>query len=234
MLTSPHFLSDELSLSAVIPAINEERSLPQTLPRLLNEADEVLVVDGGSRDSTRSLAEDLGARVVSAPLGRGVQLQRGAEKARGAILWFVHADTLAPAGAGEKIRAAIEAGYRAGAFAIRFDGPGWRYQLGSMLATARSRMGGLALGDQAIFVTRALFFQIGGFPPWPLFEDVALWRKLRGRTRVILLEPPVTTSARRFEKLGPIRAVFTNWFLLFLFQCGVSPHRLANWYRTFR
>lgn len=194
----------------------------------------MLVVDAGSADATAALALGMGARVVTAPRGRGIQLNRGALQAKGDVLWFVHADTLVPETSGNAVREAIRSGFRAGAFAVRFDAPGWKYRLGSKLASARSRCGGLALGDQAIFVERKLFRESGGFPAWPLFEDVALWRSLRRVTRVCILEPPVLTSARRFKKLGPLRTVLLNWTLLLLFECGVSPERLARWYRSIR
>lgn len=234
MLASRRRLMQADSISAIVPTLNEERSLLKTLERLAPEVDELLVVDGGSLDGTATVAERNGARVLHSMPGRGVQLQRGAEEASGSILWFVHADTLVPRGAGGRIRAAICLGYEAGAFAVEFHAPGWRYRLGSLLATSRTRWGGLALGDQAIFVTRRCFFEVGGYPPWPLFEDVSLWRKLKRKTRTVLLEPPVITSARRFEKLGPLRTVFVNWALLLLYHFGVSPHRLARWYRSYR
>jgi len=218
------------SLSAVVPTLDEARELPATLAALLPEVDEILVADGGSADSTRTLARDGGARVVEGARGRGSQLNLGAREAAGDLLWFVHADTRVPPGSGDAVRAAIAAGAVGGAFEVRFDADGWRYAFGGAVASSRSRWFRIFLGDQAPFVERATFDRLGGFAAWPLFEDLDFCRRLRSTGRIAILGPAVTTSARRFAARGPLRGVFENWWLTILFLSGVSPERLARRY----
>lgn len=221
-------------LSAVVPALDEAAELPATLESLAGEADEVVVADGGSRDGTPDLARRAGARVVDAARGRGRQLNAGAASARGDLLWFVHADTRVASGSGARLRAAVAAGAVGGAFEIRFGAAGWRYRLGGTLASARSRRFRFFLGDQAPFARRADYLALDGFRDWPLFEDVDFCRRLRERGPLAILTPPVVTSARRFERIGPLAGVARNWFLLLLYELGVSPPRLARLYRAAR
>lgn len=221
-------------LTAVIPTLDEEQELGPTIEALAPEVDELVVADGGSRDGTATLAAARGAKLALGARGRGAQLALGASVASGEALWFVHADTQVAPGSGDLVRAALAAGAPGGAFEVRFAGPGWRYRLGSALASARSRRGGLFLGDQAPFVSRAAYEALGGIRPWPLFEDVDFCRRLRRLGDTVILRPPVVTSARRFAATGPLRAVATNWLLLGLFELGVSPQRLARWYRRGR
>lgn len=222
------------SISAVVPALDEERSIAATLSSLSGLADERIVVDGGSRDRTRELARDAGARVIESPRGRGAQLNRGARAAIGEVLLFVHADTLVPPGAGSAILAAIDAGALGGAFRIRFDAPGWRYRLGETLASWRSRWSGVALGDQAQFVRRDVFAALGGYAEWPILEDLDFSLRLRRQGRVVILPLAVTTSARRFVRRGPLRTVLRNWWIVARFRTGASPRELARLYGDVR
>ena len=222
------------TLSAVVPALDEERELAATLAALSAEVDEIVVADGGSRDATPAIARESGARVSQGPPGRGYQLNAGAAMARGDLLWFVHADTRVAPGGGARLRAAVAAGAVGGAFEIRFAADGWRYRLGGALASARSRRFRFFLGDQAPFARRADYAALGGFRDWPLFEDVDFCRRLRARGPLAILTPPVATSARRFERVGPLAGVARNWLLLLLFEMGVSPQRLARLYRAAR
>lgn len=221
-------------LTAVIPTLDEERALGPTLAALRPEVDRIVVADGGSSDGTAALAASWGALLVSAAGGRGAQLAAGANAAPGSALWFVHADTRVPPGSGALVRAALAGDAVGGAFEVRFDGPGWRYRLGSHLASARSRRGGLFLGDQAPFASLAAYEALGGMRPWPLFEDVDFSRRLRRLGRTVVLRPPVVTSARRFAASGPLRGVAKNWLLLALFDLGLSPERLARHYQRIR
>jgi len=218
------------SLSAVVPTLDEERAIAATLSALAPEVDEVVVADGGSRDRTAEIARAAGALVVEGARGRGEQLNAGARAARGDLLWFVHADTRVAPGSGPAVRGAMAAGARGGAFEIRFDAPGWRYAFGGAVASSRSRWFGIFLGDQAPFVSRETFTSLGGFAAWPLFEDLDFSRRLRRLGGIAILEPPVTTSARRFQARGPLRGVFENWWLTLLFLSGVPPQRLVNRY----
>ena len=226
-----------MRLAIIIPTLNEEPSLRRILPLALAAADEVVVSDGGSTDRTVEVARSLGARVVTGPAGRGGQLNRGAAATDGDILLFLHADTILPEGAGRSVRAAVEAGAVGGAFLIRFDLDGFLYRLGARVVNLRTRRAFMTLGDQAQFVTREAFQELGGFREWPILEDLDFATRLRRRwtrRRLAVVPHPVVTSARRFARKGPVRTVLKNWLIWLLFLLGVSPHRLARLYRHIR
>ena len=219
----------------MIPTLDEEPALRERLPRVLALADEVVVTDGGSRDATREVAAGLGATVVSGPPGRGPQLNRGAAAATGAaVLLFLHADTELPPEAPAAVRAAVAAGYDGGAFLVRFTADSPIYRLGSAVVNARTRLLRAALGDQALFATSAAFARLGGYRDWPILEDLDFARRLNRDGRMAVLPHHVTTSARRFERRGPLRTVATNWLIWTLFAAGVSPQRLARLYAHVR
>ncbi|HEX5716884.1 MAG TPA: TIGR04283 family arsenosugar biosynthesis glycosyltransferase [Thermoanaerobaculia bacterium] len=226
-----------MRLAIVIPALNEEGALRRNLPGALAHADEVVVSDGGSADGTLEVAHALGARTVSGPACRGEQLNRGAAATDADVLLFLHADTVLPKGAGRAVREAVAAGAPGGAFFIRFDGDGFVYRLGERVVNLRTKLAFTPLGDQAQFATRAAFRELGGFRAWPILEDLDFAKRMRqrwGRRRLAVLEDPVVTSARRFEKQGPARTVALNWMIWLLFALGASPHRLAKIYRQVR
>jgi rSAM/selenodomain-associated transferase 2 len=233
-------LAPPMRLAIVIPALNEEGTLRCNLPDALAQADEVVVSDGGSADGTLEVARELGARTVCGPAGRGGQLNRGAiaAMATGAdILLFLHADTALPRNAGRAVKEAVAAGAPGGAFFIRFDQDGFVYRLGGRVVNLRTKLAFTPLGDQAQFVTREAFRELGGFREWPILEDLDFAKRMRqrwGRRRLAVLEDPVVTSARRFEKQGPARTVALNWTIWLLFALGASPHRLAKIYRHVR
>ncbi len=215
----------------IVPTLEEEGRIGRLVASLVEEADEVIVTDGGSRDGTAREAEAAGARVVVGPRGRGGQLNRGVARSSAPILLFLHADTKLPPGSLQRIRTAVAAGAVGGGFTVRFEGVGWRFALGSHLASRRTRRYGLPLGDQAQFATRSAFEAIGGFPDWPILEDLELARRLKKLGLVAILEPPVSTSARRFLAQGPVRTVALNWLIFAGYYLGISPHRLARLYR---
>jgi rSAM/selenodomain-associated transferase 2 len=224
-------------LAIVVPTLNEEDTLRRYLSAALAVADEVIVSDGGSADATVTVARSLGARVVMGPPGRGVQLNRGASAAiegKADILLFLHADTTLPPGGGEAVRAAVARGAPGGAFFLRFDADRPMQRLGSWLVNRRTRWLRVPLGDQAQWATRETFEKLGGFPDWPLLEDIDLMRRLRRLPGFTIIEEPVVTGARRFLELGSVRTVAINWLIWLLFLCGVSPHRLARLYRQIR
>lgn len=229
--------ANSLRLAIVIPALNEEATLLRNLPGALAQADEVVVSDGGSSDRTLAVARDLGARAVSGPACRGGQLNRGAAATDADILLFLHADTVLPTDAGGRVKEAVAAGAPGGAFFVRFDGDGFVYRLGERVVNLRTKRAFTPLGDQAQFATREAFRELGGFREWPILEDLDFAKRMRrrwGRRRLAVLEDPVTTSARRFEKQGPARTVALNWTIWMLFALGASPHRLAKIYRHVR
>jgi GT2 family glycosyltransferase len=167
-------------------------------------------------------------------LNRGAAAAHEAGREPEEILLFLHADTTLPEGAVELVRQAVAAGAVGGAFEIRFDAPGWVYRLGERIASLRSRWSRLALGDQAQFVRRRSFEELGGFREWPLLEDLDFMLRLRQSGPIAILRPPVVTSARRFAARGPLRTVLGNWWIWTQFVRGVPPERLAARYRDVR
>ena len=222
------------SVSIIIPALNEGDSIGSTLDSVMKSGSdiEVLLVDGGSTDQTTEVALACGARVITSERGRGAQMHRGASEARGAILWFVHADTLAPAGSADRIMAAMQdEQVVAGNFAIRFGGEQRAARFMTWLYPQLRRLG-LCYGDSAIFVRRDAYFAVGGFKPLPIFEDVELLREMRKLGRFVHLPFTVTTSSRRFAK-GSFAVTLTRWVALqCLYWLGVSPKRLGRHYHA--
>lgn len=215
-------------ISVVIPALNEAANLPATLVRVRAAlaGAEIIVADGGSGDATVAIARAHGALTVTTPGGRGVQLSAGASAARGDLLLFLHADTLLPPNAGAILAAWFaRAEVRIGCFRLAFDDGGaflracaWCSRIDSVFTR---------FGDQGIAVRREFYAELGGFPAWPLFEDVDLLRRARRVTRVWSFPACVTTSARRFRAHGPLRQQWRNVRLLLRFLAGASPHALA-------
>jgi hypothetical protein len=222
------------TLAIIVPTLNEEGALRRHLPSALAVADEVIVSDGGSVDGTLAVARELGARVVSGPPGRGGQLNRGAAAASADILLFLHADTSLPEQGVERAREAVARGACGGAFLLRFDVDRPMQRLGSRLINWRTWRFRVPLGDQAQFATRETFDRLGGFPDWPILEDLDFILRLRRLAGFTVIAAPVTTGARRFVEQGAVRTVATNWLIWLLFLCGVSPHRLARLYRQIR
>ena len=217
-------------ISVVIPTLDAEAELPETLGALAHGLEivrELIVSDGGSGDATVRIAEEAGASVISGPPGRGGQLRRGAQAARGDWLLFLHADTHLPPGWAEAALAHMETGM-AGWFRLSFRarGAGARWTAG--WANLRSRAG-LPYGDQGLLVPRALYGSVGGFDDVPLMEDVAMARRLRGRLRPV--GATVTTSAARYEARGWIRQGARNLGTLARHLGGASPESLAERYR---
>jgi rSAM/selenodomain-associated transferase 2 len=223
-----------LRLSIVMPVVDDREALASNLPSALRHADQVIVSDGGSTDGSRALARSLGAVVVSGAPGRGVQLNRGAREADGDVLIFLHADTRLPTGAREQIESALAAGYAGGGSRLTFDVAGPLLRFGARWINGRTRLTRLPLGDQAQFLTRSAFDELGGFRDWPILEDLDLMRRLKRRHRVAVLDGPVVTSSRRFRKGGKSKTIAINWSIWTLYALGVSPHRLARWYRKVR
>lgn len=223
-----------MKLAVIIPTLNEEEALSRHLPLLARPADEIIVSDGGSVDATVAVAESSGARVVIGPPGRGGQLNRGAQEARAEVLLFLHADTTLPAGGLDAVRRAVDQGFVGGGFGVRFDADTRMLRLTKRLINLRTRLTRAPLGDQAQFATRTAFERVGGFEDWPILEDLDFIRRLRKAGRLAILEPAVTTAARRFQQRGHLRTVSTNWLIWTLFLAGIPPHRLARLYQQVR
>ena len=230
-----------MTISVIIPTLNEERNLPDTLTCLsVSTVTEIIIVDGGSTDGTLSLAQEFctrtaNARLVTAPRGRARQMNEGAKASRGDILLFLHADTQLPAKAGRIVEWAMaKPNVVGGRFDVRFDSPSAWGRVISSFMNHRSRLTGIATGDQAQFVRRHVFELLGGFSEIPLMEDIEFSARLQQAGRTVALRDTVVTSFRRWNAQGPLRTILLMWILRFLYWAGVSPARLSRWYKTVR
>jgi rSAM/selenodomain-associated transferase 2 len=222
-----------MKLSIVMPVLDEAAEIETALSALVpyrQRGVEVIVVDGGSSDSTAERARALADRVIAALRGRALQMNAGAAVATGDVLLFLHADTRLPENAdGPVLDGLARSGSAWGRFDVRFDGGGL-LRLVAMMMNARSRLTGIATGDHALFVTRAAFERVGGFPPIALMEDVALSVRLKRFGRPCALRARVTTSARRWRKHGTLCTVLLMWRLRLRFFLGADPAKLARAY----
>jgi rSAM/selenodomain-associated transferase 2 len=219
-------------LSIVIPVLNEPglADLLESLEPLRGRGAELIVVDGGSADGTVTRAVGIADRIVVTAAGRARQQNAGAELARGDALLFLHADTQLPDDAMDRVRAALAVGGW-GRFDLALTGRGLMFRVIERMVSLRSRLTGIATGDQAIFVRRDLFERADGFPEIPLMEDVALSRRLRRAGRPVCLRARVTTSSRRWETRGVWRTILLMWRLRLAYWLGADPARLAARYR---
>lgn len=222
------------SIAVIVPALDEESTLQATLPPLVEQADEVIVSDGGSGDQTIALARELGATLVEGPAGRGNQLNLGAAAATADVLLFVHADTTLPSEGIDAIRRAIAEGAVGGGFLVEWRSDRPILRLGGRLTNLRTRLTRCPLGDQAQFCRRDLFEEMGGFQEWPILEDVDLARRLKRQGPIALLKTPVSASPRRYQTRGITRTIVTNWMIWTLYFLGVSPQRLGRLYENVR
>jgi rSAM/selenodomain-associated transferase 2/rSAM/selenodomain-associated transferase 1 len=220
-------------LSIVVPTFNEERTIEQTLGAIAGLPDvEVIVADGGSTDATAEIARRVGVCVVPVRPGRGRQMNAGAALARGEVLLFLHADTKLPGGFREHVWSTLDRGAVAGAFPLRINDEHSGLRWIEWGANLRSHFLQMPYGDQGLFVRSELFHRVGGFPNWPLMEDYELCRRLRRHGRILLAPAAISTSARRWMKLGLWRTTFINQLCIAGFRLGVSPERLAHWYSS--
>lgn len=224
------------TISIIIPTLNESESIGKTLTAVsqLTIPVEVIAVDGGSDDDTQKLARSYGARVVSSERGRGAQMHRGASVALGDVFWFLHADSVVPANAADLIRETLtDNGVIAGNFEVHFDGKSAAARFMTWLYPQLRRLG-LCYGDSAIFVRRGAYQESGGFDSLPIFEDLDLLRRLRGKGRFVHLPATVVTSARRFTGRSFI-TTFIRWIALqLLYSAGLNPRRLGRLYAPVR
>ncbi len=219
-------------LSIVVPVLDEAAGIETALGALQvlrGHGHEVIVVDGGSLDETPALATRLADRILRAPRGRAAQMNAGAAVATGSALLFLHADTRLPDNADELVAAAL-ARRNWGRFDVRIDSGRALLAVVGWMMNARSRLSGIATGDQAMFVSRAVFERAGGFPAIALMEDVALSARLKDLGPPACVRAKVTTSARRWERYGVLPTMFLMWKLRLLFRCGADPRRLAQMY----
>ena len=225
-----------MRISVVIPALNEEKSIATTLAALEPlKPHELIIVDGGSSDRTVEICNRLGATVLSSPRGRGLQMNHGARQATGDVLLFLHADTCLPRSAFDDIFHALrEHRCVGGRFDVKLDGAHWMFGVIGAMISLRSRLSRVATGDQAIFVRREIFGELGGFPNIPLMEDVAFSQALKCKGTIACLRSRVLTSARRWEREGIWGTIFKMWMLKSLFLVCISPGRLKRYYGDIR
>ncbi len=231
--------ADRPPVSVIIPARNEAAAISATV-RSAREAgaDEVIVVDGESRDGTAGEARRVADAVILSPPGRARQMNAGARASKGAILLFLHADTTMPGGAVASVRKAMEREeIVGGAFSVKLavsaGAPSFRkaaLRLTARMINLRARFFRAYTGDQAIFLRRDVFETLGAYPEIPLMEDVELSRRLARLGRTVLLPERITTSARRWETHGTVRTILLMWGLRLAYRAGMSPERCAELY----
>jgi len=242
-----------MTIAVIIPVLNEARCIGQTLSHTTTLGfDDLIIVDGGSSDETGAIVELFADRLrvaphsapaqrppcirfLTAPPGRARQLNAGAASSRCDVLLFLHADTHLPMNARQAIATALsDKACVGGRFNVRLDSDRPLARLIGNMMNLRSRWSGIATGDQAIFVRREVFAQIGRFTEMPLMEDIEFTRRLKRAGRLAFLQDQVVTAFRRWEQNGPLRTILLMWTLRFLYWIGVSPYRLQHFYRMVR
>lgn len=246
-----------MKIAVIIPTLNEEQALPDTLARTARLGfDEIIVVDGGSSDRTVEIVHDLQVRcstfdvhplpnleprtsssiiLLPAAPGRARQMNAGASQSQAGIFLFLHADTHLPAEARQAIEGALDdPACVGGRFDVRFERDTGLAWLIARLISLRSRWSGIATGDQALFVRHEVFARLGGFTDIPIMEDVDFTRRLKRAGRVAPLRAYVVTSYRRWDRHGTLRTIVLMWALRLLYWLGVHPNRLKHLYASVR
>ncbi len=238
-----------MTIAVIIPVLNEALGLNRVLSHTCALGfDDIIIVDGGSSDDTCAIVRSFAGRIdtppsstsgsmrlLTAPRGRARQLNTGAAASGCEVLLFLHADTLLPPNARQAVVNALsDTACVGGRFDVRFDSPRLSARMISSLMNLRSRCCGIATGDQAIFVRRAVFEKIGRFADIPLMEDIEFTRRLKRVGSLASLRDQVVTAFRRWEQQGPLRTILLMWTLRFLYWIGVSPHWLQHFYRMVR
>lgn len=223
-----------MTLSIIIPTLDEAENIQgllQGLAPFRERGAEIIVADGGSSDGTAALAAPHADRIITCPTGRALQMNVGASQASGDILLFLHADTRLPDDADALIIDGLGSSRRRwGRFDVAIEGKSRLLGVIARMMNWRSRITGISTGDQAIFVTRALFKQMGGYPEIPLMEDVAFTRTLKRHGKPLALNARVKTSGRRWEKHGVLQTMWLMWRLRFAYWRGADPDDLAALY----
>lgn len=228
-------MTTQTNLAIVVPVLNEIETLPLLLEHLRywqQRGAEVLLVDGGSRDQTPETARAQGFRVLDAARGRATQMNSGARACKADNLLFLHADTRLPDGADQAVLAALASSPLVwGRFDVRIEGRSRMLPLIARLMNLRSRLSGIATGDQALFMSRELFERVGGFPEQPLMEDIEISKRLNSVVAPICLRQTVTTSGRRWDSFGSWRTILLMWQLRWAYWRGTPAQQLAERYR---
>jgi rSAM/selenodomain-associated transferase 2/rSAM/selenodomain-associated transferase 1 len=220
-------------LSVIIPALNEEKTIKTAIASARNPDVELIVVDGGSADSTVDQAIQAGVKVVRSPRGRAIQQNRGAEVARGGVFLFLHADTRMPTGYVEQIfETLLDPHTVLGAFRFKTDNESALMRVIELAANFRAQYLNMPYGDQGLFMRRSLFDAIGGFPEVPIAEDLLLARLLSRKGRIQIVPAFSVTSGRRWQRLGLVRTTFINYTIVAGIYLSISPRVLASLYHV--
>jgi len=223
------------SISIVIPIYNEEKVLPQALLELKNlDVEQIIFVDGGSTDKSRVLIQEAGYHCLLSRAGRAKQMNFGSNDSRSDIILYLHIDTSLYSSNISSIRKSYNDGASSGRFNVKLYSSALTYCSISYFINLRSRLSKVSTGDQAIFVRRDLFEEIGGYADIPLMEDVELSKRLRKVGKVACLTDHVVTSSRRWEENGVFTTVYLMWKLRFLYWLGITPEKLSKMYRDAR
>lgn len=223
-------------ISIIIPVLNEAQMIKSTIQRLQENSRlkiEIIVVDGGSQDDTAVIVQQLGVKMINVPGGgRGIQMNAGAKIAQGEILLFLHGDSQLPAKFADLIVQTLKSpGIIAGAFELRIDSNNSSLRWVEIFVKLRSHLWSLPYGDQAIFMTKQVFEDLGGFLNLPIMEDFELVQRLKRQGKIAIAPAAVITSARRWQKLGVWQTTLINQFIILGYYLGISPLKLRDFYR---
>ena len=224
-------------ISIILPMVHEEAVIAQTLERLLQQEGsyEIIVVDGGSQDRSAEIARSYPVSVLTSEKGRAIQMNRGALEAKGEIFLFLHADSWLEKGSLIEIENTMkDQEVAGGCLTQKIEAPNPFYRVLEASGTLRARGLHLFYGDQAIFIRKRIFDKLKGYPPMPLFEDLALSQRLKLEGKTAVLSKQVFTSARRWENKGMFRGSLRNMLLVVLYGMGIAPQTLAKFYSDVR
>ena len=219
-------------ISVIIPTLNEAGAIEPTISKLKKyRQTEIIIVDGGSQDRTVEIARSMGVRVLTSAASKATQMNTGAAEATGKVLLFLHADTRLPENFENCVPAALARdGICAGAFSLHIDSDAGGLRFIERVANWRSRFFQMPYGDQALFVSRNLFHEIGGYPEYPIMEDFELVRRLKRKGKIVILPESVLTSPRRWLNYGILKTWLLNQIIIAAYYLGISPQRLSQWY----
>lgn len=227
-----------MKVSVIIPVLNERANIPAVIDsvRKAIAEPEIVAVDGGSTDGSLGwLQQQPGIKLVCSERGKGLQQNAGARVASGDLFLFLHADCVLPENAGAMLSQVMEEpNIAGGCFLAQWNQNSLALRIIAFGMNLRTRIRKTSYGDQALFIRRTVFREVGGFPDWPLFEDVELVRRIKTQGRFKTINSPVTMSARRFEAGGIVKGIFLVYFLQLAFLLGVSPARLKRWFVDIR